>query len=219
MTTRLDLRTSLREHLEDTGSAPLWSDAALNEWLAQAVRAYGVRIPVQVTATTAAVAAGDLAIALPAGVAAEAVMAVRNVAGSTVARCDDRAAGASPVLSLGAAQGWTAWGDVLRLRRPAAGADELGAWSIDALGGREPIGNDLDPQPVVAGDEPVIVALAATLALARRAVESGKRGDASAAREMQALAERARDEAATLLAARRRRPRAGFLQVDGAAGG
>ena len=219
MTTRLDLRTSLREHLEDTGSAPLWSDAALNEWLAQAVREYGVRIPLQVTATTAAVAAGDLMIALPAGVAAEAVVAVRNAAGATVPRADDRVAGTAPALRTGGAQGWNVWGGTLRFRRPATGADELGAWSIDALGGRELIGNDLDPQPVAAGDEPVIVALAATLALARRAAENGKRGDAAAARAMQALAGRAREEAATLLAARRRRPRAGFLQVDGAAGG
>jgi hypothetical protein len=217
MTTRLDLRTSLREHLEDTGSAPLWSDAVLNAWLGEAVRQYGVQIPVQATATTAAVDAGDLTIELPAGVIAEAVAAVRSAAGATVPRGDDRVPDSAPGQSRGVAQGWSAWGDTLRLRRAAAGADELGPWSIDYTSGRELAGNDLDPQPVAAGDEPVIVALAAALALDQRAVERGKRGDATAAREMRASAERARKEAAGLLAARRRRPRSGFLQVDGAA--
>ncbi len=216
MTTRLDLRTALRTRLEDTGSAPLWSDAALNAWLGEAVRHYGVQLPVQATAITAAVAAGDLTIALPAGVATEAVAAVRNPAGASVPRSDDRVPDAAPGERRGVAQGWSAWGDTLRLRRAAAGAAELGPWSIDYAAGRELIGNDLEPQPVAAGDEPIIVALAAALALDQRAVERGKRGDAPAAREMRASAEHARMAAATLLAARRRRPRAGFLQVDGA---
>jgi hypothetical protein len=215
MTTRLDLRSSLREHLEDTGSAPLWSDAALNEWLAQAMRLYGVQVPAQATATTVPVAPGVVTIALPAGVSAESLVAVRNAAGATVARSDDRTAGSSPAQSPGAAQGWSAWGGALRLRRAATGGDELGTWSIDYVAGRELIDNDLDPQPAVAGDEPVLVALAAAMALDRRAVESGKRGDTTAAREMRALARSARDEAATLLARRQRRPRAGFLRADG----
>ena len=216
MTTRLDLRTSLRERLEDTGSAPLWSDAALNAWLGEAVRQYGVQIPVQATAATAAVAPGDLAIALPAGVAAEGAAAVRNAAGATVPCGDDRVPDTAPGQRRGAPQGWSVWGDTLRLRRAAAGADEIGAWSIDYAAGRELLGNDLDPQPVVAGDEPIIVALAAAMALDQRAVERGKRGDATASREMRASAEQARSEAVRLLTARRRRPRAGFLQVDAA---
>lgn len=216
MTTRLDLRTSLRERLEDTGGAPLWSDAALNEWLGQAARQYGVRIPLQATATTLAVAAGVNMIALPAGLAAEAVAAVRNAAGAIVPRCDDRVAGSEPLQSQGAPQGWSAWGGTLRLRRAAAGADELGAWSIDYAGGREIVANDFAAQPVVAGDEPAIVALAAAMALERRAVECAKRGDTAGARAAQAVADAAHDDAARLLAARRRRVSAGFLHVDGA---
>jgi hypothetical protein len=57
MTTRAELRASLRERLEDTGDAPLWLDAALHEFLSQAIRVYGVAIPLQTTAVTAAVAA------------------------------------------------------------------------------------------------------------------------------------------------------------------
>jgi hypothetical protein len=217
MTTRLDLRSSLRERLEDTGSAPLWSDAALNAWLGEAVRQYGVQLPVQATSSTAPVTAGAITIALPAGVSAEAVVAVRNAAGASVPRADDRVAGSAPAQGQGTAQGWTAWGNTLRLRRAAAGGGELGAWSIDSLGGRELIGNDLDPQPVVAGDEPAIVALAAALAIDRRAVENGKRGDTTAARELRAIAGAARDEAEAMLARRQRRPRSGYLHADGAA--
>ena len=180
------------------------------------MRAACERLPhVRKWPTTSTVTAGDLSITLPAGVTAEAVVAVRNVAGTIVARADDRVAGSSPRQSPGATQGWSAWGGTLRLRRAAAGTDEIGAWSIDSLGGRELAGNDLDPQPVEAGDAAAIVALAAAMALERRAVESGKRGDTTAAREMRAIADAARNEAATLLAARRRRPRGGFLQVDG----
>ena len=215
MTTRLDLRTSLRERLEDSGSAPLWSDAALNAWLGDAARQYGAQVPEQMTAVTAPVTAGATTIALPAGVAAEAIVAVRNAGGTAVPRHDDRVAGSSPRQGRGAAQGWSGWGVTLRLRRAASGPDELGAWSIDYSGGRELIANDLDPQPIVAGDEPVIVGLAAAMALERRAVESGKRGDVSAAREMRAIAAAARDQSAALLKARQRRPRSGFLHQDG----
>lgn len=181
------------------------------------MRLYGVQIPAQATVTTTPVAAGDITIALPNGVSAGSVAAVRNPAGATVARSDDRTVGSSPAQSFGIAQGWSAWGSTLSLRRVAAGADELGTWSIDYLAGRELTGSDLDPQPVVAGDEPVLVALAAAMALDRRAVESGKRGDTTASREMRAIARSARDEATTLLARRQRRPRSGFLQADGIA--
>lgn len=215
MTTRLDLRTSLRERLEDTGSAPLWSDAALNAWLGQAVRQYGVGVPLQATATTAVVAAGVNTVALPAGVSADMVVAVRNAAGATVPRCDDRVAGAAPGEDRGGPQGWLAWGETLRLRRQVAGADEPGAWSIDYTSGRELVANDIDPQPVVAGDEPLVVALAAAMALDQRVAERGKRGDEAGAWAALAVAETARADATRLLAARRRQVRAGFLHADG----
>lgn len=216
MTTRLELRTSLRERLEDTGSAPLWSDAALNDWLSQAMRLYGAQIPMQATAETAAVTAGAIAVALPVGVVAESVAAVRNAAGATVGRCDDREPGFAPGIHLGGPQGWQTWGTTLRLRRAAAGSSEIGAWSIDHASGRELVGNDIDAQPVVTGDEPIVVALAAALALERRAVEFAKRGDGAGARATQGVAESARADATRWLAARRRQVRAGFLQVDGA---
>ena len=36
--------------------------------------------------------------------------------------------------------------------------------------------DDVSPQPVEAGDEPIVIALAAAQALERRAIEDGKRG-------------------------------------------
>jgi hypothetical protein len=44
MNTRLQLRTTVRERLEDMTRTPLWSDAALNEDLG-AIRAHGARFP------------------------------------------------------------------------------------------------------------------------------------------------------------------------------
>ena len=62
MTTRLELRTALRLRLEDSGVAPLWDDATLNEILAAAIRAYGVAVPRQVT-TGVTVPAGATKVA------------------------------------------------------------------------------------------------------------------------------------------------------------
>ncbi|MCB0067620.1 MAG: hypothetical protein KDD77_10735 [Caldilineaceae bacterium] len=215
MTTRLQLRTSLRERLEDTGDAPLWSDTALNEFLIGSMRVYGVQIPTQSTAATASIAAAATSVALPGGVDADEVVSVRNVAGETVPRFDDKVVGAAPLDSRGIAQGWVAWGATLRFRRPIIGAAEIGVWSIDYIGGRELVSDDVTTQPIVAGDEPIVVALAAAVAFDRRAAEYGKRGDAAASKEMREVAAATREDAATMVGARRRRPRSGFLHADG----
>lgn len=215
MTTRLDLRTSLRERLEDTGDAPLWTDVALNEFLAQSMRIYGVQIPTQATTATASITGGATSVTLPVGVDPEEIVSVRNVAGETVPRFDDKAGGAAPLDSRGLAQGWVAWGTMLRFRRAIVGTSEIGVWSIDHTGGREIVGSDVGAQPIVAGDEPIVVALAAAAAFDRRAAEYGKRGDATASKEMREVAAAVREEAGAMIGARRRRPRSGFLGVDG----
>jgi hypothetical protein len=48
MNTRLQLRTTVRERLEDMTRTPLWSDVALNESLA-AIHAQGTRFPKHAT--------------------------------------------------------------------------------------------------------------------------------------------------------------------------
>jgi hypothetical protein len=52
MTTRLQFRTTIGEYLEDSSTTPLWSDAALNEFLTAAIRAYGRSFPRQATPAT-----------------------------------------------------------------------------------------------------------------------------------------------------------------------
>jgi hypothetical protein len=211
MTTRAELRTSLRERLEDTGASPLWTDATLNEYLMQAMRLYGVAIPLQTTALTAAVPADAVLVVLPLGVDPDEIVAVRNPSGATVERFDDRLSGPTRLDGRGVAQAWYAWGTTLRFQRKITGPDEIGIWSIDYAGGRELVQSDVGAQPIVDGDEPVVVALAVATAFDRRAAEYGKRGDATASKEMREIAAAVRAEAQGMISSRRRRPRSGFL--------
>jgi hypothetical protein len=211
MTTRLQLRTTIREILEDlaTTGSPLWSDAALNEYLAAAMRAYGARFPRQATAATDPIPAAATSVALPAGLLTTEMVAIRDAAGRDVPRASQRT-GPAPVDATGLIQAWSAWAGTLRLQRPATG-DEVGIWSIDYLTGRELAGDDVSQQPVERGDEPIVVALAAAQAMKRRLVEDAKRGaplagPAAAVATFTAEAER-------LIAARKRRVRGGFVTL------
>ena len=208
MATRSQLRTTIREHLEDLAATgtPLWSDAALNEFLAAAIRAYGARFPHQVTATTDPIAAGATSVALPAGVVAAGIVAVRDARGRDVPRTSHRQ-GPAPIDASGLIQAWSVWAGTLRLQRPAGG-DEVGIWAIDHLAGRELIADDVSQQPVEPGDESIVVALAAAQAMTRRLVEDAKRG-VPLAGAAEAVAQ-FRTEAERLIAARKRRVRAGF---------
>ena len=209
MTTRLQLRTTIREILEDTTGSPLWSDAALNEYLAAAMRAYGARFPRQATAATDPIPAGATSVALPADLPAGEIVAVRDASGRDVPHASQRT-GPAPTEGTGLIQGWSTWAGTLRLQRPAAG-DEVGVWTIDHLTGRELAGDDVSQQPVESGDEPIVVALAAAQAMKRRLVEDAKRGSplagpAEAVAAMTAEAER-------LISTRKRRVRAGFVTL------
>ncbi|HXF82612.1 MAG TPA: hypothetical protein VNN19_07660 [bacterium] len=64
MTTRAELRAAIRTELNDGGGTPLWSDALLNEFIAQAIRRYGAQLPEEAS-TTIAVVAGQAAYPLP----------------------------------------------------------------------------------------------------------------------------------------------------------
>jgi hypothetical protein len=201
MTTRAELRASVRQRLEDAGATPLWEDAALNDALAGAVRAYGARFPAEET-TAVEVVAGATRVPV-AGIEAGRVVRVLDPAGGFVPRQADAAgdgAGALPV-----AQAWRWWDGELVLDRPAA----AGSWRIEHLKARTPPGDDVAAVDVGAGDEEIVVALAAATALRRRAAEDAKRGMHSGG--IAALAEALRAEAGRLLAARRRRARGSWL--------
>jgi hypothetical protein len=209
MTTRLQLRTTIREHLEDTTGAPLWSDAALSEFLAAAIRAYGASFPLQATAATDPIAADAPSVALPAEVVAAGIVAVRDGRGRDVPRASQRI-GPAPADATGLVQAWSVWAGTLRLQRPAAG-DEVGVWAIDHLAGRELVGDDVSQQPVEPGDEPIVVALAAAQAMKRRLVEDAKRGAPLAGTAEAVAAFMA--EAERLIAGRKRSVRGGFAAL------
>jgi hypothetical protein len=206
MTTRLQLRTTTREILEDTTGSPLWSDAALNEFLTAAVRTYGTRFPRQATAVTDAIAAAATGVTLPAGIVGAGIAAVRDARGRDVPRASQRP-GPAPIDATGLIQAWSVWAGTLRLQRPAAG-DEVGVWTIDYLAGRELVADDVSQQPVEPGDEPIVVTLAAAQAMKRRLVEDAKRG-ASLAGPAEAVATFTA-EADRLIATRKRCVRGGF---------
>jgi hypothetical protein len=208
MTTRLQLRTTIQEYLEDSSGAPLWSDAALNEFLVGAMRAYGTSFPRQTTVATDPIAAGATSVTLPAGVAAAGIVAVRDARGRDVPRASQRQ-GPAAIDAPGLVQAWSVWAGTLRLQRPAGG-DEVGIWAIDVLAGRELAADDVSLQPIETGDEPIVVALAAAQAMKRRLVEDAKRG-APLAGPAAAVAA-FRDEAERLIS-RKRRVRAGFVTL------
>jgi hypothetical protein len=64
MTTRAQLRTTIRAELNDSSGTPLWADALLNEFIVQAIRRYGEQLPEEATATITVVAHQE-AYALP----------------------------------------------------------------------------------------------------------------------------------------------------------
>lgn len=204
MTTRAQLRTAARERLEDTASPPLWSDAALNGFLADAVAAYGARFPRTAQALAAAVAAGALSVLLPAAVPEEGVAGVVDPSGRAVERFDGP--GFAP--GTGVEQGWRVWAGAVRFRRPVR-AGEAGAWTVEYRAGREAVADDVSAQPIGAGDEPIVVALACAAAVERRAVEDAKRGSRPVG--LPGLASDFRSEAERLIAARRRRLRSGVV--------
>jgi hypothetical protein len=209
MATRAALRGALRERLEDDSATPLWSDAALNEYLANAIRSYGARFPRPATGVTGPLALGATSAPLPQGIADAGVVAVRDARGRDVPRMAERP-GPAPDEAAGLPQAWRVWAGTLRLQRPTRG-DEAGVWQIDHLAGREPVDDDGSAQPIEAGDEPIVVALAAAQVLERRAVEDAKRGTRTEALEARAAGFRA--EAERLTAGRKRRARGGFIPV------
>lgn len=201
MATRAELRAALRQRLEDTTLSPLWDDAALNEALAGAVRAYGLRMPKQV-ATPVVIAAGATEVVVP---------AVTGDPDRVVRLIDPRgrivpAAAGDPAAGL-VAQSWRWWSGALRLSQPALG----GTWRVEHLAPRPVPAADAGEVDLVAGDEELIVTLALAAALSRRATADAKRG---ARTELRALADAARAEAAQLFKARQRRVRGGWL-ADG----
>lgn len=206
MATRAEIRTQARVALEDSGSAPLWSDSDLNTFAALALQEYGRWEPVSDLASVV-VSSGATTVAHPASVPPGGIVAIYDGRGSAVAL--NERAGLGPSLSAYTAQGWRSWGSTVYLVRPVS-TDEAGTWTINYLGARSLPANDSDPMPIEPGHEPVVVQLIVAGALHRRAVEDYKRGVVKPSIEAVGAA---RDLAREMFGASSRRARGGVLDV------
>jgi len=205
MTTRAELREALRRRLEDRGSTPLWEDDLLHDCLGAAIWEYGIMLPWALE-TTVTVPAGATSVAVDApGLDRGWIDRVLDPSGAAVPRrveLEDRVHGATGA----PAQSWRWWGGTLQFERPAAGGD----WRVEYLGARALPADDTTPVPIVAGDEEIVLLLAAGAALRKRAVEDAKRGIATHP-VLTALADAFRREGQRLLTRRRRRLLGGWL--------
>lgn len=208
MTTRLELRTAVRRRLEDTGGSPLWDDAALNDFLAEAIRRYGTPFPKELSTTVNVTAGATSAVVAPA-LAAGQVVRVFDGDGQPVPRHQAIEPGAVALAGLSTAQSWRWWGTSLVL---AQAANATGNWQIDYLGGRTLPGDDVTAVDVIAGDEDIVVLLAAATALRRRTIEDGKRGLGRNAANVAiaSAADAFQNQAERLIQTRRRRARGGW---------
>jgi hypothetical protein len=204
MTTRLELRTAVRQRLQDESVTPLWSDATINEFLSAALRRYGVLFPKEAT-VTALVNAGATSFAVAAVSEPGRIVRVLDDIGAIVPSQQgfDTDGQSGPV-----AQAWRWWNGTVLLTVPAP---QTGNWSIEHRTSRSLPTDDVTVVEVIPGDEEIVVLLASAAALRRQVVAEGKQG-LSRGRDPLALAsEAARLEADRLIAARRRRVRGGWL--------
>jgi len=205
MTTRLELRTGVRRRLEDSGVNPLWDDAALNDFIGDSIRRYGVRFPAERTVT---VVAGASVTSLPVTPPIDSMQIARvtDPNGDVVPRqMSERPLGGERLRP--SAQAWRWWNQTLLLARPAA----LGNWRIDYLGGRIAPSDDVADVDIAPGDEEIVVLMTVGTALRRRAVEDGKRGNARAAMDLEHAADVFESLARTLISGRKRRVRAAWF--------
>jgi hypothetical protein len=206
MTTRLELRTAVRVRLEDTGGTPLWDDATLNDFLAEAMRRYGTRFPLE-QSTTVVIGAGATSVVVTPDLEADHVVRVFDGEGRMVPRQHGVETNDGSISGSAIAQAWRWWGNSLVLAQGAT----AGTWTIDYLSGRTLPANDVTPVEVIAGDEDIVVLLAAAAALRRRAIEDGKRGLGRGGKlPTTESAESLQTQAEHLMEMRRRRARGGW---------
>lgn len=166
MTTRLSLRTALRLQLEDATPTPLWDDATLNEALTEAMGRYGARVPIE-RRLSVAIPASATTVVVATPLSTRQVIRVLDARGEPVPRAWGHAQRG------GDGQAWRWWGGSLVLALPLGSAQ---TWTIEYLGPRPLPSNDITAVEIDPGDDDIVVGLAASAALTRRAVEDAKRG-------------------------------------------
>jgi hypothetical protein len=204
MTTRLELRTTVRRRLQDETVTPLWSDSTINDFLADAMHRYGVWFPKEATATIL-VASGATSFAVAAVGETGRIVRVRDDLGDVV----------PPQWGIGAgnqfgpvAQAWRWWSGAVSLAVPAS---RTGNWTIEHRTGRSLPADDVTAVEIIPGDEEIVVLVAVATALRRQVVAEGKQGLGRGRDPISLAAEAARIESDRLVAARRRRVRGGWL--------
>ncbi len=204
MTTRLELRTAVRQRLQDESVTPLWSDATINEFLSAALRRYGVLFPKEAAATVL-VNSGATSFAVAAVSEPGRIVRVLDDLGAAVPSQQrfDMNGQSGPV-----AQAWRWWNGSVFLAAPAP---RTGNWSVEHLTGRSLPTDDVTAIEVIPGDEEIVVLFASAAALRRQVVAEGKQGLGRGRDPIALAAEAARLEADRLISARRRRVRGGWL--------
>jgi len=200
---------TLRRHLSDTGTHPLWDEPFLNDAITEAIRRYSILLPRQAVAAIP-VTAGDREIEVPEDVNAMRVVHVFDDRGVSWQRWEQGAA--PPPVPDSASTGasiWRAWGTTIILGTPAP---RTGLWRIEHRANRIEPGDDLSDLDIQPGDEDIILSLAIATALHRRAVDEGKRYTGrSGVHPLAAAARTAQGDADHLLWHRLRHVRTGTL--------
>lgn len=210
MTTLLQLRTSLRLRLEDSGGTPLFADATLNDYIVQAIREYGRWAPLTTT-TTVAVATDATTITIPSTIQEAGIVAVRDGTGADVRVMNGRV-GYGALRSAYTEQAWRRFGGAITLQRKVA-SSEAGNWTVDHLAPRPTPAADGDTLSIDGGDEPVVIELAASVALKQRSVEDYKRGATKDSLAGMSLAADTKEEARAMFARQRRRAHGSYMDV------
>lgn len=190
MTTRADLRASLRIRLEDPTPNPLWSDTILHEFLIEALHRYSARLPAQESATVFATG-GELVLPVNGPARARDIVRVRLPNATLL----------PPAIEDDHAPGWFFWNGALRLNAPTVAGD----WTIDYYALRQLPDDDIGTIALPPGDSEIVVLFAAVSALLRRSVETGKRGMESSSLALVRIAESYERAADHLISVRCRR--------------
>lgn len=182
MTTRLALRSLVRDELNDVAATKLWSDVLLNTWINEAIRDYSRELPREISATITVVANQD-SYTLPGDL--DHITRVEQPKDSLrypIARSRTSAAGADQLVDFqdsvgraGPVPGYRVFGGkiILDPKPTTAGADEdirieyLGRYAEPAL--------DTDVITTPASDDDVLVALVAARAFTWISGDEAKR--------------------------------------------
>lgn len=170
MTTRPQIRTMVRIRLQDETADPLWPDDVLNDAISEAVRRYSTSMPRQAVSAIA-VLQGDQEIEMPQDVNVLRVVRIFDDRGQLIPRWEGTG-DPPPVPGCSSGITWRAWANAILLGQQAV---RSGIWRVEHMVHRESPMDDLSDLDIQPNDEDIIVSLALSVALSRRAIAEGKR--------------------------------------------